>query len=112
MKTLADLKPGDPVEKRHGSTYERGTVLDVTKTQIRLADGSRWLIRTGRRIGAPTWDRTRLYLWDDGHHAERTAAAELTAARNSLVARFTRVCARLTPEQITRLHSIFDEVDK
>jgi hypothetical protein len=112
MKTRADLKPGDAVTVAHYGALRKATVFRVTKTQITLDDGTRWLVSTGRRVNAPRWDVSAVEPFDAAKWSAYQAEAERQLACNALVQRFATVCNRLTSDQIARVAAVLDEVGK
>lgn len=80
--SLHDLRPGDEVAVLYGDTCpEIGTVERVGTREIRLGDGRRFLIQTGREVGAPRWAVSRSIRWVEPLTDDHRGRIELHAAR-------------------------------
>ena len=118
MADLKDVQPGDHVARSirtlGGFIWSKHTVTAVTKTQVTLDDGSRWLKSHGGRVGASVWDGSRVSPWNEADHAARVELSQLVQACETLAQRVGSVCrARgLTADQIARINAILDEVAK
>jgi len=60
MRQISDIQPGDEVVILQSSNYPDRlylfeTVACLTKTQIVMANGSRYMKRTGRKAGSDEW---------------------------------------------------------
>ena len=55
MSTMEHIKPGDRVRAADSSTDYIATVKRITKTQVILANGTRYRRRDGIEIGRDTW---------------------------------------------------------
>lgn len=60
MRQISDIQPGDEVVILQSSNYPDRlylfeTVARLTKTQIVMANGSRYMKRTGRKVGSDEW---------------------------------------------------------
>lgn len=94
MSDLRNVQVGDAV-----ATYSSGiggtqgvrkrVVARVTQTQVVMTDGSRWLKRTGSRVGDSEWSRAYATPWTPEHDAlnqrvlaERVVMVKRDALRN------------------------------
>lgn len=107
---LQDVKVGDVVGVS-GRTFAIGldkrTVSRVTKTQVVLDDGSRWLKRGGK-VGDHEWSREWAAPWDEEQHQEMVARVTRERLANELRLRSYR---NLSLDQLQRIEAIFKEVN-
>jgi len=101
---LEDLKVGDPVRLSLPYGQESKEYIQrLTKTQIILKSNStiKYNRRTGRKIGASSWDRYWLYAWtekDEENHIEQR--------RINKNAGILELISKLDPDKLTEDHRI------
>ena len=107
---LSVLRVGDFVAKHFRCISvdlpTKHIITKVTKTQITLDDGSRWLMR-GRMVGAPRWSQEWIDKWDEARHLELVRKAEALKLRLRVL--HDAATASITPDQWSRIDSILKE---
>lgn len=98
MSNMEHIKPGDRVRVTDSSTEYIATVKRITKTQIILANGTRYRRRDGVEIGRDMWSAGYIHDITEDDILRITYRNAITKAERALSTRNMDHTARRAPQ--------------